>query len=147
MEEWTQSALVLDVPPCQEEIGQLIDRIRSSYSAGCLRLTGEPLPESNNRRVDRRSVIDIPFYLRPVDAKGREILDEHAPAQLAVTRDLSPRGIGLQSDHPLKERYYVAEFDCPRYQSVRFLIEVRWQTRRSPHNYVAGCWIVCQWDQ
>ncbi|WP_437191039.1 PilZ domain-containing protein [Planctomicrobium sp. SH527] len=132
-----------------EEIAELVLKIRDEYCEGCLRFTGslpdDALPEVDRRR-DVREPLAIPFYLQPVQVLNEKQVETRGESTLAVTRDLSLSGIGIQSDVPLDQRYYMAEFDCPKQNSVRFLVEIRWSQKKSSHNYQAGCSIVCPLD-
>lgn len=130
-----------------DDIAALINEITDSYVDGCLRATGAALDESpwlqKDRRGRPRTVISIPFYLWPVNGKlPASDTMETPPEQLAITRDLSYRGVSLQSDRQLEHRFYVAEFDCVAEYNVRLLLEVCWRQQRSPHFYVAGCRIL-----
>lgn len=129
-----------------EEIAELVHKIRDAYCEGCLKFTGslpdDALPDHERRR-DVREALAIPFYLQPVHVLNDSLIDADGGPALVVTRDLSQGGIGIQSDVPLNQRYYMAEFDCPRQDSIRLLVEMRWCQKKSSHNYQAGCHILC----
>jgi hypothetical protein len=128
-----------------DEVAAIIDQIRESYSRRCVKYTGQP-PEAAEAPVDRRrasrEAITIPFYIQSVSQPGDRNVDWSdialGPEMIAITRDLSPRGIGFHCDVPILERFYLAEFDSTDDTTVRLLLEVRWVCRKTPHHYIAG---------
>ncbi|WP_139228329.1 PilZ domain-containing protein [Planctomicrobium piriforme] len=123
-----------------DDIATVIEEIRESYCRGCLRCTGDRADAwpAGDRRSDPRESIAIPFYLSPSSEDGQPT---QAPV-IAVTRDLSSRGIGFQCDEPIKGDFFIAEFDSPEAHTARLLLEIRWRQKKSPHHYVAGAHIL-----
>ncbi|HWL07072.1 MAG TPA: hypothetical protein VNQ76_01535 [Planctomicrobium sp.] len=147
MVELMDCILAVTRKPNRDELTELVDEIRDSYKEGCLRLTGTTLDEApeiaGDRRSRQRTVVSIPFYLWPVKKEASSSpIEEEIPEQIAMACNLSCRGIGIQCDHPLKEHFYVAEFDCLEDRNVRLFLEVCWQQKKGPHHYVAGCQIL-----
>jgi len=122
-----------------EELARAISRILRKYYRGCLHFTGRKLDEdvTNGRRSVERGAVAMPFYLYPCTSGEASSRDWSGSPLLAVTRDISTRGIGMQCDQPLLRQHYIAEFDCAG-QSICMLLELRWQLRKCPHYFVAG---------
>jgi|GEM_PF-1897066 hypothetical protein len=134
---------VKEIESRQEEIdfriSQAIQEICRNYGSACRRFTGRSLRtlEILNRRGEDRNEIMVPFYLYPVSGKDGDDWRD-SPPMLAVTRDLSVRGIGFRCDLPVKDPRFVAEFDNVRDGMIRMLLEVCWVKKQSPHEYLAG---------
>lgn len=124
-------------------VSQAVHEICRNYGSACRRLTGRSLRtlEGLNRRGVDRNEIMVPFYLYP--ARGRRSSDGTSPpALIAVTRDLSERGIGFRCDLPITDTYFIAEFDSARDGMIRMLLEVCWVKKQGLHDYLAGGRIV-----
>lgn len=120
-----------------------VQEICRNYGSACRRFTGRSLRtiEILNRRGVDRNEIMVPFYLYPGSGR-RERDGSTPPACIAVTRDLSERGIGFRCDSPITDTYYIAEFDSARDGMIRMLLEVCWFKKQGPHDYIAGGRIV-----
>lgn len=136
LEETTQAG------HCDSDISvpDVLDAIQSSYGRGCLKFTGRPLEDSpgSDRRSDPRHAIEIPFYLWPAAKADTGFECVRGEPIIAVTRDLSARGVGFRYDVPLSARYVVAEFDCAEQGQIRLLVEVLWRHKQSKHSFLAG---------
>lgn len=127
---------------CREEsvIAETVDSILRNHGRERDRVARESSETDyrRERRSGHREPFEIPFYLYPVQ-KTRHRLDVDLTSPLiALTRDLSARGIGFQVDEHLTGRWMVAEFDSMNGQPYRFLIEIRWSQKKCAHCYRGG---------
>lgn len=132
----------VDNGPCEaaeESLSDLVTRICQHYGEGCRLFTGEEFPSTGDeRRRHFRERIEIPLYLYALTAteKGYRLLSR-VPL-IAVSRDISPQGIGWRCDSPLPSQVLVVELDIVGRGCVRLLVETRWQRKKSRHSFVAG---------
>ncbi|MCA8995658.1 MAG: hypothetical protein KDA80_01690 [Planctomycetaceae bacterium] len=94
------------------------------------------------RRESPRIPVGIPFLLQPVRFAGRTAYSDGDAPMVAVTRDISNRGIGFQCDGHLACRHCLAEFDACDETVIQMILEVRWSKRESRFSTVAGTRIV-----
>lgn len=123
-----------------EEIAAAVWEICDGYHRGCRRYTGLDIRKMgiDDRRGSGREAISLPFYLTPVPSTSRAEAHASDVIEIAVTRDLSERGVGFRCDVPLHQPLQIAEFDILRTGSIRLLLEVCWHRRESAHSYLAG---------
>jgi len=131
----------------QQEIATAVQAIREGHERDCHYVTGTSLSdlEIADRREQGRYEICLPFYLTPMPqneslhSSGEEMHGRVGNRLfIAVSRDLSPRGIGFRCDEPVPLGYVLAEFDSQRTGCIKLLLEIRWRRRQSLHNYLAG---------
>ncbi|WP_437222924.1 hypothetical protein SH661x_003001 [Planctomicrobium sp. SH661] len=125
-------------------IADAVRAICDGYGRACRRLTGrDPRKlEFSERRGSGREGMAIPFYLSVLFQSGERYSKGGDSPIIAVTRDISERGIGFRCDTPIPNCQLIAEFDNPRTGTIRLLLEVRWHRRHSLHCYLAGARIV-----
>jgi len=124
----------------QQEIAAAVEAIRDGNERDCQRVTGTSLNhlEVADRRERERYEICLPFYLTPFfQNETLRNCGEDRPF-IAVTRDLSPRGIGFRCDEPVPLGHVIAEFDSQQTGCIKLLLEIRWRRRQSLHCYLAG---------
>ena len=87
-----------------------------------------------------RGPVRMPVYVTPVAFDGRHAqpLEHDGRSMLAVTRDLSLRGIGFTHDEPLHEAYAVVTFDLLDDPPVSVLLEVHWSNLQRGRAYMSG---------
>jgi len=127
-----------------DRIAQAVAAIRRSYDRAFRRYTGQRAARFTqaDRRGATREVADIPFYVSPQYEKTSRPLAGGDLPMIAVTRDLSSRGVGFRCDMPLSGGQLIADFDAQAQGRIRFLLEVRWRRRESLHSYLVGARIV-----
>lgn len=89
------------------------------------------------RRERDRSRLEMPIYVMPAAFDGQHI-EPLEDVMLAVTRDVSLRGIGFTHDEPLEAEYAVVTFDLMDGDSVSLLLEVRWSNLERAYSYMSG---------
>ena len=57
---------------------------------------------------------------------------------LAVTKDVSLRGIGFTHDEPLEAQHLLVTFDLLNEESAWLLLEIRWANRGEFSSYMSG---------
>ncbi len=85
------------------------------------------LPPERERRRDVRRNLAVPVYFRLARVRGLSAYCAcHAEQSLAVTRNISLRGLGWVHDMPLLQGQYFVEFDVARGEPLVLLVEVCW---------------------
>jgi hypothetical protein len=82
----------------------------------------------------------VPVYVAPAtfDGKHAELLGHGETSILAVTRDLSLRGVGFVHDEQLCGAYAIVTFDLLDAEPVSLLLEVRWSNLPRGCAYMSG---------
>ena len=113
-------------------IREILQRIRQSDRLAPFNLFGRRSPVRmldylERRAMDRQSV-QIPIYVTAAQFDGRyaELLAFDNAEFLAITRDVSLRGIGFTHDEPFDADYAIVTLDVFDAQSVSLLLEIRW---------------------
>ena len=93
--------------------------------------------------LERRSInhasVELPIYVMPVDFDGRHTHNmEEAECILAITKDVSLRGIGFTHDEPFEAHYAIVTFDLLDNNAVELLLEVRWSNRKTGLSQMSG---------
>ncbi|WP_437185034.1 hypothetical protein SH668x_002124 [Planctomicrobium sp. SH668] len=132
-------------PPSElvEQISNAITLICDGYGRGCRKFTGQDLSSTvyGSRREAAREQVLIPFYISSMTLnQNGEIVSQGEP-QIVVTRDISQRGVGFRSDFAVNSPHVMAEFDHQSVGKIRFLLNIRWTRRVTPHNYLVGAFI------
>jgi len=118
-------------------------RIREDEELADYLLVGRRTPlrmlEQAERRACGRYSLRIPFYMRPADFDGTHVtLREDQPVMLAMSEDLSLRGVGFSHQEPLDSDYAIVQFDSLDGNAITLLLDVRWNNRKSGHWYLSG---------
>lgn len=92
-----------------------------------------------DRRECDRSRVEIPVFVTPAAFDGRyaePLRDQYEI--LAVTRDVSRKGLGLMHDEPLGCDYAIVAIDLLDGQPASILLEVRWSNVEKDDMYMSG---------
>ena len=122
----------------------MLRRIRHSGRLADLCLFGRRTParmlEYVERRSWERSPVQMPIYVTPAvfDGTHAESLEGAESEMLAVTRDVSLRGIGFTHDEPLEAAYAIITFDFLDDETISLLMDVRWSKSESADSYMSG---------
>jgi len=128
----------------QQMIQKAVESINNANEAACRRIMGQSPQklEIPDRRGSGRNQISVPFYLFPAFSPGNDFSPRSQQALIAVTRDMSSRGVGFRCDREIPLGNAMAEFDGYRSGRIRLMLEIRWRRRQSLHCYLAGARIV-----
>lgn len=85
------------------------------------------------RRSDRRHLMAIPVLVQPVDEQFNAV---GAPFT-AITRDISPIGIGLVHTEPIEQEMLALRMSLAG-EEVNLAAEVKWCRALGPFYYVGG---------
>lgn len=126
------------------QIPQVVDRIRQACGNAYSAFSGRPISlcKSLERRGELRIKFEEPIYLWPVDVKEQRATPHTAVPIVAVTRDISPHGVGFHYDEPIATEHVLAEFDLFGMGTERLLVEIRWSRKIAHHAFEAGGLIV-----
>jgi hypothetical protein len=82
----------------------------------------------------------MPIYVTPAVFDGRRVesLKDGVSEILAITREVSLRGIGFTHDEPFEGDYAVVTFDLMDGDAVSLLLEVRWSNIERGYSYMSG---------
>lgn len=125
-------------------VRKLLRRVRRSVQLADLFLFGRRNPARTLDYLDRRecdrSPLEIPIYVTPAAFDGRHVesLDDSESEILAITRDVSLRGIGFRHDEPFEGDYAVVTFDLMDGDAVSLLLEVRWSNIEIGYSSMSG---------
>jgi hypothetical protein len=125
-------------------VREAIRRVRNSDGVATLRLFGSRMSQRAldyvDRRVWNRDCVRMPVYLVPVIFEGQHAdpTDHSEPPMIAVTRDLSLRGIGFTHDEPLHGDHAIVTFDLLGDRPVSLLLDLRWRNLRRGSAYLSG---------
>jgi hypothetical protein len=118
-------------------VRKILRRIRHSQRLADLCLFGRRTPawmlEYVERRERDRSLVEMPIYVTPAAFDGRhaEPLGDCERVMLAITMDVSLRGVGFAHDEPFEADYAIVTFDLFDEDPVSLLLEVRWSNLES----------------
>lgn len=113
-------------------VRKMLRRIRHSQRLADLNLFGRRTPARMLEYVDRRdldrSPVQMPIYVTPATFDGRHVepLEDGECEMLAVTKDVSLRGVGFTHDEPFEADYAIVTFDLMDGDPVSLLLEIRW---------------------
>jgi len=119
-------------------------RVRNNDRLTTLCLFGGRTPQEALDHVERlassRDSVQMPVYLVPVTFDGQYAhpIDHGGTSMLAVTRDVSLRGLGFIHDEPLHGDYAIVTFDLLGDRPVSLLLSVRWRNLRRGSAYLSG---------
>ena len=125
-------------------VRKLLRRIKRSVRLADLFLFGRRNPARTLDYLDRRecvrSPVEMPIYVTPAVFDGRHVesLGDGVSEILAITRDVSLRGIGFTHDEPFEGDYAVVTFDLMDGDAVSLLLEVRWSNIERGYSYMSG---------
>lgn len=93
-----------------------------------------------DRRYEDRSPLEMPIYVVPAVFDGRyaELIEGGATEMLAMTRDVSLRGVGFLHDEPLEGNHAVITWDLLDGRPVSLLLVVRWSNIERNGSYMSG---------
>lgn len=91
-------------------------------------------------RAHGRAPVQMPIYVTPAAFDGIcvEPLEGPENVMLAVTRDVSLRGVGFTHDEPFLADYAIVTFDLWGEGPVSLLLEIRWSNLGKNHAYMSG---------
>ena len=125
-------------------VRKILRRIRHSQRLADLNLFGRRTParmlDYIERRDRDRSPVQMLIYVTPAAFDGRNVepLEDGECEMLAVTRDVSLRGVGFTHDEPFQAHYAIVTFDLLDEDAVSLLLEVRWSNLESDNLYMSG---------
>ena len=92
------------------------------------------------RRTSDRSRQQMTIYVTPAvfDGSYVEPLEDGENVMLAVTKDVSLRGVGFTHDEPFQADYAIVTFDLLNEDPVSLLLEVRWSNPQRCNLYMSG---------
>ncbi len=127
-----------------KSVREALRQIRQSERLAPINLFGRRRPSRMLSYLDRRNrartSVELPIYVAEVEFDGQAVHwpDDEPREQLALTRDVSLRGIGLAHDSPLSADYAVVTFDLFDGQSISLLLDVRWANIERGFQYLSG---------
>ena len=136
----TKLAVRRDLPT----VRKMLRRIKYSVRLADLALFGRRNPERMADYLDRRhhdrSPVEIPVYVLPVEFDGWHAARiEGADTELlAMTKDVSLRGIGLLHDELLEGNHAVVTIDVLDGRPASLLLEIRWSNIERRGTYMSG---------
>lgn len=95
-------------------------------------------PNCIERRAVARTSVQIPILVTAVSLDDQAVRYRRNSALLAVSRDLSMRGIGFTHDAPLTGKYAIVTFDLQNGNTASVLLEVCWSTQQRGQFYLSG---------
>jgi len=125
-------------------VRDVVRRVRNSDRLATLCLLGRHTPEEAldyvERRASSRDSVQMLVYLVPVTFDGQYAIpvDHGETSIIAVTRDVSLRGIGFTHDEPLHGDHAIVTFDLLDDRPVSLLLNVRWCNLRRGSAYFSG---------
>lgn len=119
-------------------------RLKQSELAAEVCFLGRRSPERMldhvERRVCSRSPVQVPIYVTEVtfDGSFADLRNDGVGTIMAVTKDVSLRGLGFTHDEPLESDYVITTFDLLNSGPVSLLLEVRWSNIRRGYAFLTG---------
>jgi hypothetical protein len=113
-------------------VRKTLQRIRESDYLAHVRLFGRPASSRTLERIERcrrdRGSVRMPVYVTPATFDGRYAapLEDHQDAILAITKDVSLRGVAFTHDEPVRGDCAIVTFDLLDEEPVSLLLEIRW---------------------
>ncbi len=89
-------------------------------------------PDEERRHMQRRYLVE-PVIVHCVDRRFRALSEP----RVAVTRDISPLGIGLIMEHAAVSKRLALQFTLDGEQHC-VVVEVAWQTAMGPFDFLGG---------
>lgn len=128
-----------DLPTVRDVLRRVRDSDRLAPLCLFGRHTLEEVLDYVDRRDSSRDPVRMPVYVVPVFFDG-QYANPIQPGKtiIAVTRDVSLRGIGFTHDEPFEGDYAVVTFDLLNEQPVSLLLSVRWRNLRRGSAYASG---------
>lgn len=127
-----------------QTVRKLLRRIRDSQHLADLRLFGRRTPtwmlEYVEGRDRDRSPVQMPIYVTPAAFDGRHVepLEGSESVMLAVTQDVSLRGVSFAHDESFQADYAIVTFDLLNEDPVSLLLDVRWSNLERCSSYMSG---------
>ena len=125
-----------------ELVRQTLNRVRDAHAEVSLSDVDEEddEPERQERRSARRAALHVPVSLIPADWShdSDERVVVCGPEQLAVTRDVSPTGLGITHDELIGSDLALVQIDVPGEGPSLLVLDVRWSVRKSRYSYMSG---------
>ncbi len=117
-----------------------VERIKEARGIAYSTFSGRPISlcRSLERRGELRVKFEEPIYIWPVQIENNLAKCSKKQPIVAVTRDISPHGVGFCYDELIETDFVVAEFDLFGLGTEHLLIEMRWNEKNAPHSFVAG---------
>ena len=122
----------------------MLRRIKRSLRMADLCLFGRRRPARVASYLDRRqydrSPVEMPITIQSAafDGEHATLADPEASEFLAMTRDVSLRGVGFLHDDPFEGHYAVVTFDLLDGRPASLLLEVRWSNVPRLGSYMSG---------
>jgi len=92
----------------------------------------------DDRRSESRAPLSMPVKVTPLPRDpAKAELSELQPFT-AYTRDISPRGVGLLHDRPIRDGEVLLTFDLLTGETVSLIADLTWCRREEDHRYSAG---------
>ena len=127
-----------------QTVRDVLRRVRNNDGLVTLHLFGRHTPEKMldyvERRDSSRASVQMLVYLVPVTFDGQyaDPIDHGKSSMIAVTRDISLRGIAFTHDESLHGDHAIVTFDLLDDSPVSLLLSVRWRNRRRGSAYFSG---------
>jgi hypothetical protein len=131
-----------------ELVRDTLTRVRDAHTEVSLGDFVEQEEETDRpeRRSARRAELHVPVLLIPVEWSPDS--DDHVvvcgPEQLAVTRDVSPTGLGITHDELIGSDLALVQIDVPGEGQSLLVLDVRWSVRKSRYSHMSGGRIIGQ---
>lgn len=123
---------------------KLLRRIKHSVRLADLSLFGRRNPvqmlDYLERRHRERSPVEMPIYVTPAafDGLHTRICEGVEREMLAITKDVSLRGIGFRHDELLEGHYAIVMFDVMDCMPASLLLEIRWSNLERDDSLMSG---------
>ena len=137
----TSPDTVLEVVKNARAISRTVSEILRSETAAMAEFSGTK-QRSPFRRRERRSVhrwsVKIPVTIFSVMSLGRRMKQLDEVIAVGLARDISPRGIGLSYDQPMRSQFVIVEFDLFGQGTRQLLTELRWVKHCDEYEFHGG---------
>lgn len=123
-----------------QSVPEIVQHIQEARGLAYSKFSGRPISlcKSLERRGELRVKFEEPIYLWPVELEDTVAVAVQSQPIVAVSRDISPHGVGFSYDEKFETDHVVAEFDLFGKGAIHLLIDVRWETQIEPHAFVGG---------
>ncbi|NIP87326.1 MAG: hypothetical protein GTO03_17935 [Planctomycetales bacterium] len=125
-------------------IKKVLRQIRQSehLASHCLfgRRTEARLLDHVERRVAQRAPLELPIYVTVADYDGRDavVWEIEGGEALAITKDVSLRGVGFTHEEPFEGDYALVTFELLDAEPISLLVEMRWTNLVRGRLYLSG---------
>ncbi|HUS40349.1 MAG TPA: hypothetical protein VMX74_12910 [Pirellulales bacterium] len=125
-------------------IRRALHKIRKNEDLADVFLFGRRTTARNLDFVERRAAdrepVQLPIYVTSVsfDGKQVEVPPDSQAEILAITKDVSLRGIGFTHDEPFEGEFAIVTFDMIDATPVSLLLDVRWSNLEWGYAYMSG---------